>query len=172
MASETEDKKQLLIGRILVRAEKLACTYRYTHKDRRDWLRDNGYRDRICKRLQKYKLPELDATNWPDDKICEIIELETPEIAASATAEINEPPPSSSQKSKDFVYGPSYSIPIDDILPMPKYEMPKFKSPLDDLLTKSDDLLTKSAERDRIQAETDLLREISKDIKDKRDKII
>ena len=162
MASETENKKQLLIGRILVRAEKLAFTYRLTDKDRRDWLRDNGYRDRIYKILQKHTLPELYTTKWPNDKICEIIELATPEIAAVATAEINELPPSS-QKSKDFVYGPSYSIPIiDHIPPMPKYEMPKFESPIDDFLTKS-------AKRDRIQAEADLLREISKDIKDKRD---
>jgi hypothetical protein len=165
MASETENKKQLLIGRILVRAEKLAFTYRLTYKDRRDWLRDNGYRDRIYKILQKRTLPELYATNWPDDKICEIIELATPEIAASATAETNEPPPSSSQKSKGFAYEPPYSISIDDLPPMPKFEMPKFESPMDDFLTKS-------AKRDRIQAETDLLREISKDIKDKRDKRI
>jgi len=168
MASETEDKKQLLIGRILVRAEKLAFTYRLTHKDRRDWLRDNGYRDRIYKILQKRTLPELYATNWPDDKICEIIELATPEIAASATAEISEPPPSSSQKSKDFVYGPSYSIPIDDIPLMPKYEMPKFEMPKFEI----GDILKTSAETDRIKAESDLLREISKDIKDKRDKRI
>jgi hypothetical protein len=164
MASSTEDKRQQRIGDILVRAEKLAFEYRLTHKDIRDWLRDNGYRDRICKMLQKYKLPELDATNWPDDKICEIIELATPEITESTTPEINEPPSSSSQKSKEFVYWPP-SISMDNISPMPKFEMPKFESPIDDFLTKS-------AERNRIQAEADLLREISKDIKDKRDKRI
>jgi hypothetical protein len=157
VASNTEDKKQLRIGQILLRAEKLAFEYRLTHKDIGDWLRDNGYRDRIFKRLRKYTLPELDATNWPDDKICEIIEVATPEITESATPEINEPPSSSSQKSKEFVYWPP-PIPIDHISPMPKFESP------------IDDFLRKSAERDRIQAETDLLREISQDIRDKRHK--
>jgi hypothetical protein len=155
MTSETEDKKQILIGRILVRAERLAFAYRLTHKDMRDWLRDNGYRDRICKILHKHKLPELYARNWPDDKICEIIELATPEI--------NEPPPSSSQKPKDFVCGPYYSIPtIDDLPSVPKYEMPKFETP--------EDFLRKHAETGRIQAEADFPRELSKDIKNKRDK--
>lgn len=102
-------------------------------------------------------MPELDATNWPDDKICEIIELATPEIGEPAAPEINKPPSSSSKKSEESVYCPP-SISIDDIAPMPKFE-----SPLEDFLTKS-------AERDRTQAEADLLREISKDIRDKRNK--
>lgn len=159
MARETEDKKQLLIGRILVRAEKLAFAYRLTHKDTRDWLRDNGYRDRIYKKLMTYTLPELAATNMPNDKICEIIELATPEIAQSATPEINEPPSSSSQKSKEFIVWPSS---MDNISPMPKFEMPKFET--------TEDFLRKNAETNRIQAETDLLKEMSKDIKNKRDK--
>lgn len=80
-----DDEKDMRIGEIIRRAEWLAFQYILTREDSAAWLRDGGYRDRIYRILYRLTLPELEETEWSDEKIQDIIEL--------VVRESSEPPP-------------------------------------------------------------------------------
>ncbi len=110
-----EDKKESIIGNIICRAKKSAFSYRLTEKDRRDWWREGGYRDRLYNLLSKLTLPELEeASQWTDDEIRDLIECATEEVRPKTEGrttgqttyplvEIAEVPPPSRDRSQERI---------------------------------------------------------------------